>query len=214
MMTKLSKSTVSLVVLALAAGTALHFHSGFLQEADKESSSSPELAQQQQRELAHGETIQHPARGELYHRVYRALGKVEGLKPESPKFNQLLHDEVERRKGLHRENGRRDKVNQRNRKVTEERRNMEDTLRDSDEIWLRGDYLLSSGSWRANTWDRGQEVKAAAEAAGEFKVSCMLGSCMLGSYYCHVDGYFANQYVVQFISLAYLLGLDARGTTR
>lgn len=92
-----------------------------------------------------------------YDRTYRGL-KMRGYEPGTARFDRALRDRMRRRTA---------KTD--NMKKNGKRRVVARNLKESKEIWLRGDFLESRGKMVSNTWNREPEVRAAAEAAEIFE---------------------------------------------
>jgi len=166
---KLKTHIAVLVVVALAASTALHFHS-WLEVASGEDWESFESAR---RALA-----ARPNRNSrtAYERAYTNLVQ-RGLDPHSRRFNRVLRKKVEaKQRVLHqsREYHLKRKENQRSLredggKVRGEKKttttDVMQNLRENMEIWLRGDFLLRRGEYVSNARGRSEEVEEAKTMA-------------------------------------------------
>ena len=170
---KLKTPIAVLVVVALAASTALQFHSWW-EVASGEDWESFESAR---RALA-----ARPNRNSrtAYERAYNNLVQ-RGLDPHSRRFNRVLRKKVEaKQRVLHqsREYHLKRKENQRSLredhgKVRGEKTTTTDVmqnLRENMEIWLRGDFLLRRGEYVSNARGRSEEVEEAKTMA-ELNVS-------------------------------------------
>jgi len=144
-MPKGKKSIATVAVLALAASTALRFHlAWYIDEWQDESieyhlTHRRRLSAQQQQSIYQQRTynFQGPV---LYQRIHSRLVS-RGMDPKSPEFKRLLREIMAKRSRELRQ-----------KRDAQERRVTLETLKETKNVWHRGDYL--------NTWQHGIQYLA------------------------------------------------------